>query len=244
MALLLILFAAMVRSEAFLESLWCDSGKSSCPAAEETRKSMLDSPDHCESTLNTITNRKPHSLVDEQPSGKELDAQNKVGGKAAKMNTGSGLSISEKDKGHIDASSAVLNVDKGRQQMQPGEATAGPVDKGSSRPGELRGFSGRKEDREAGGGPVAAAPVEKKVESGSERPVEAAKSAQRLDRVDASTDASRDTSPEAGEKDKRPEYDWSPRTKKIVVPGEPRRVKIVRIVPVPVDKEGNPWPQT
>ncbi|EJW02295.1 hypothetical protein EDEG_03268 [Edhazardia aedis USNM 41457] len=37
------------------------------------------------------------------------------------------------------------------------------------------------------------------------------------------------------------DFDWNPIVKKVVIPAEPRRVCIVKIVPVPVTKDGTPW---
>lgn len=36
-------------------------------------------------------------------------------------------------------------------------------------------------------------------------------------------------------------YDWSPRVRKVVVPGKPRKICIIKVIPIPVDKEGRPW---
>lgn len=36
-------------------------------------------------------------------------------------------------------------------------------------------------------------------------------------------------------------YDWSPKVRKIVRPGKPRVVCIVKVVPIPVTKDGKPW---
>lgn len=37
------------------------------------------------------------------------------------------------------------------------------------------------------------------------------------------------------------QYNWSPKLKKLVVPGVPRKLKVVKIVPVPVDDDGRTW---
>lgn len=47
----------------------------------------------------------------------------------------------------------------------------------------------------------------------------------------------------ANERVLQKQYNWSPRVKKLVVPGVPRKLKVVKIVPVPVDDDGNAWTQ-
>jgi hypothetical protein len=48
------------------------------------------------------------------------------------------------------------------------------------------------------------------------------------------------SSPGEGDQDEEA-YDWSPKIKKVLVPGRPREICIVKIVPVPVTKDGKPW---
>ncbi|KAK1351213.1 hypothetical protein CWI38_0021p0050 [Hamiltosporidium tvaerminnensis] len=36
-------------------------------------------------------------------------------------------------------------------------------------------------------------------------------------------------------------FNWKPRVRKVVIPGEPKRICIVKVIPVPVDKYGNIW---
>ncbi|KAM0688478.1 hypothetical protein COBT_000263 [Conglomerata obtusa] len=36
-------------------------------------------------------------------------------------------------------------------------------------------------------------------------------------------------------------FDWSPKIRKVVVPGKPRIVCIVKVIPIPVTKDGKPW---
>lgn len=45
----------------------------------------------------------------------------------------------------------------------------------------------------------------------------------------------------ASEKASQKQYNWSPKVKKMVVPGIPRKLKVVKIVPVPIDDDGTAW---
>lgn len=41
--------------------------------------------------------------------------------------------------------------------------------------------------------------------------------------------------------EKSPSFDWSPKVKRVVVPGEPRKICIIKVIPIPVTKDGRPW---
>lgn len=51
----------------------------------------------------------------------------------------------------------------------------------------------------------------------------------------------RDTNATRNTESRAEGYDWSPRKKRVVVPGKPRKVKVIKIIPRPVDEEGSPW---
>lgn len=49
------------------------------------------------------------------------------------------------------------------------------------------------------------------------------------------------TTPKPNKTASKGQDEWAPRMKKIIVRGKPRKVKIVAIIPVPVDDNGNAW---
>lgn len=248
----------LVTSQAFVlsEGIGTIMQKLSSLSTEKINKSMLDSPDHCESSVYPrikASSQEPQTEESfptkewEEPEIEDAKLLRGLGSYKTSLDT---PSLSSDNIGPALPSEGGCNKG-GAPDLLCGHGMLFPDQRleSSKRPGRHDVFDsgeclneGHKDSRSYGNAFLVENPLEGRLLALSrekELLYQIRELKKKVDMYHNLLHTDKDTKKYIKEGPK--EYDWTPKKKQVVIPGKARKIKVVKIIPRPVDDDGHPW---